>query len=100
MVSRGLGAGMSISAPSLVRAVMLGIDIRLTSTIIGGAIIIYTTSGGIKAVNWTDFQQLLIIMGGMTIAFVMTIVLLPSDISFSDALSVAGVEDRKSTRLN
>ena len=94
MISRGIGAGMSIYAPSLVLSVMLGIDIRLTSTIIGGAIIIYTTSGGIKAVNWTDFQQLLIIMGGMTIAFVMTIVLLPSDISFSDALSVAGVEGR------
>jgi len=94
MVSRGLGAGMSIYAPSLVLSVMLGIDIRLTSTIIGGAIIIYTTSGGIKAVNWTDFQQMLIIMGGMIFAFVLTIVLLPSDISFSDALSVAGTAGR------
>ncbi|HLE31919.1 MAG TPA: sodium:solute symporter [Bacteroidota bacterium] len=94
MVSRGLGAGMSIYAPSLVLSVMLGIDIRLTSTIIGGAIIIYTTSGGIKAVNWTDFQQLLIVMGGMVFAFIMTIVLLPSDISFSDALLVAGASGR------
>jgi SSS family transporter len=94
MVSRGLGAGMSIYAPSLVLSVMLGIDIRLTSTIIGGAVIIYTTSGGIKAVNWTDFQQLLIVMGGMVLAFVMTIVLLPSDVTFSDALSVAGTAGR------
>lgn len=94
MVSRGLGAGMSIYAPSLVLSVMLGVDIRLTSGIIGGTIIIYTTMGGIKAVNWTDFQQLLIIMGGMIVAFVLTIVLLPSDISFSDALSVAGTAGR------
>lgn len=94
MVSRGIGAGMTIYAPSLVLSVMLGLDIRLTSTIIGGAIIIYTTTGGIKAVNWTDFQQMLIIMGGMIFAFVMTIVLLPSDISFSDALSVAGTAGR------
>jgi len=90
LVSRGLAAGMTIYAPSIILSVMLGLDIILTSTIIGGAIIIYTTSGGVKAVNWTDFQQMLIIMSGMILAFVMTIVLLPSDVSFGDALHVAG----------
>lgn len=90
LVSRGLAAGMTIYAPSIILSVMLGIDIALTSSIIGGAIIVYTTTGGVKAVTWTDFQQLLIIMSGMVLAFVMTIVLLPSDISFTDALSVAG----------
>lgn len=90
LVSRGLGAGMTIYAPSLILSVMLGMDIRITSSIIGGAIIIYTTSGGVKAVNWTDFQQMLIIFSGMVLAFVLTIQLLPSDISFPDALAVAG----------
>lgn len=90
LVSRGLAAGMTIYAPSLVLSVMLGMDIRITSTIIGGGIIIYTTTGGVKAVNWTDFQQLLIIMCGMVLAFMMTIALLPSDVSFGDALHVAG----------
>ncbi|GJQ21169.1 MAG: hypothetical protein HBSIN02_15240 [Bacteroidia bacterium] len=90
LISRGLAAGMTIYAPSIILSVMLGIDVRLTSTIIGGAIIVYTTTGGVKAVTWTDFQQLLIIMAGMMIAFAMTIMLLPEDISFTDALSVAG----------
>jgi Na+/proline symporter len=90
LVQRGLGVGITIYAPSLVLSVMLGWDIRLTSTLIGGIIIIYTTSGGVKAVNWTDFQQMLIILFGMTRAFVMTIALLPKGVGFVDALQVAG----------
>ncbi|HZY10416.1 MAG TPA: sodium:solute symporter, partial [Bacteroidota bacterium] len=90
LIQRGLAAGMTIYAPSIVLSVILGWDVRLTSTIIGGMIIIYTTTGGVKSVNWTDFQQLLIIMFGMAAAFFMTIYLLPSDISFTDALHVAG----------
>ena len=90
LVQRGLGVGITIYAPSLVLSVMFGWDIRVTSTLIGGIIIIYTTSGGVKAVNWTDFQQMLIIMFGMIMAFVMTIVLLPRGIGFVDALNVAG----------
>jgi len=90
LVQRGLSVGITIYAPSLVLSVMLGWDIRWTSTAIGGAIIIYTTFGGVKAVNWTDVQQMLIILSGMIIAFVMTIALLPKGIGFVDALRVAG----------
>jgi Na+/proline symporter len=90
LIQRGLAVGITIYAPSLVLSVMLGWDIRLTSTLIGGIIIIYTTWGGVKAVNWTDFQQMLIILFGMTTAFVMAIVLLPKGIGFVDALHVAG----------
>ncbi|MEX1140488.1 MAG: sodium:solute symporter [Bacteroidota bacterium] len=90
LTSRGLAAGMTIYAPSLVLSVMLGFDIRITSTVIGGMIILYTTTGGVKAVNWTDVQQMLIIMSGMVLAFIMTIVLLPRDVSLNDALHVAG----------
>ncbi len=90
LVQRGLAVGITIYAPSLVLSVMFGWDIRITSTLIGGIIVIYTTTGGIKAVNWTDFQQMLIIMFGMIMAFVMTIVLLPRGIGFVDALHVAG----------
>jgi SSS family solute:Na+ symporter len=90
LIQRGLGVGITIYAPSLVLSVMLGWDIRLTSTVIGGIIIVYTTWGGVKAVNWTDLQQMLIILFGMTTAFVMAIVLLPKGIGFVDALHVAG----------
>jgi solute:Na+ symporter, SSS family len=90
LIQRGLAVGITIYAPSLVLSVMLGWDIRLTSTLIGGVIIVYTTSGGVKAVNWTDVQQMIIIMAGMIVAFVMTIVLLPKNVGFVDALHVAG----------
>lgn len=90
LIQRGLSVGITIYAPSLVLSVMLGWDIRITSTVIGGAIIMYSAFGGVKAVNWTDFQQMLIIMSGMVIAFGMTIYLLPSGVSFKDALHVAG----------
>jgi solute:Na+ symporter, SSS family len=90
LIQRGLGVGITIYAPSLILSVMLGWDIRLTSTLIGGTIIVYTTSGGVKAVNWTHFEQMLIILFGMVAAFVMTIVLLPKGVGFVDALNVAG----------
>jgi SSS family solute:Na+ symporter len=90
LVQRGLAVGITIYAPSLVLSVMLGIDIRITSLVIGGIVITYTTWGGVKAVNYTDFQQLLIIMFGMIAAFGATIYLLPAGVSFGDALHVAG----------
>jgi Na+/proline symporter len=90
LIARGLAAGMTIYAPSIVLSVILGWDVRITSAIIGGLVIMYTAGGGVKAVNWTDFQQMLVIMAGMVLAFVMTIMLLPEDISFPDALTVAG----------
>jgi len=91
LVSRGLSAGITIYAPSLILSVMLGMDIKMTSCIIGGLVIIYTTSGGVKAVNYTDFFQFLMIMAGMCIAFVLSIRLLPPDISFTDSLAVSDV---------
>lgn len=90
LVQRGLAAGMTIYAPSIILSVIFGWDIRLTSALIGGMIIIYTTSGGVKAVNWTDVQQMTIIFFGMLAAFIMTFVLLPADVSVTDALHIAG----------
>jgi len=90
MIQRGLGAGMTIYAPSIILSVMLGWDVRLTSAAIGGAVILYTTSGGVKAVSWTHLQQLTVVMVGMVVAFAIAVHLLPADISFGDALTVAG----------
>lgn len=94
LVSRGLAAGMTIYAPSIILSVMLGWDIRVTSTVIGGAIIIYTTTGGVKSVSWTHVQQMFIIMSGMFIAFVVALSLLPENVSLVDALWVAGASEK------
>ena len=90
LIQRGLGAGMTIYAPSIILSVMLGWDVRITSAAIGGAIILYTTTGGVKAVSWTHLQQLTVIMLGMGAAFVVAVLLLPDDVSFVDALTTAG----------
>lgn len=91
LVSRGLAAGITIYAPSLLLSVMLGVNIQVTSLIIGGIVILYTTSGGVKAVNHTDFLQLIIVMAGMCVAFGMALYLLPKEVSFTDALSISAV---------
>jgi SSS family solute:Na+ symporter len=94
LISRGLAAGMTIYAPALVLSVMLRMDMTFTSLIIGGIVIIYTTFGGVKAVNKTDVLQFSVIMTGMVFAFFTAVSLLPSDVSFSDALSLAGTLNR------
>lgn len=66
---------MTIYAPSLVLSVMLGLDIRVTSGIIGGIIILVAATGGVKAINHTHVVQLLVIMGGMLAAAWMVAIL-------------------------
>ncbi len=90
LIQRGLAAGFTIFAPALILSVLLGWDIRMTIFMIGGVVILYTTSGGTDAVNKTHLLQMLIITTGMLSAFIMIFRLLPPDISFLDAAHVAG----------
>lgn len=96
LINRGLGCGFTILAPSLIISVLLGWDIRLTVFMIGGLVILYTTIGGTDAVNKTHLLQMGIITVGMGAAFFMIFRLLPPDISFLDAVHVAG----KTGKLN
>ncbi len=90
LIQRGLAAGFTIFAPALIISVLLGWDVRITIFLIGGLVIIYTTSGGTDAVNKTHLLQMIIITVGMFSAFFMIFRLLPSDISLFDAAHVAG----------
>ncbi len=96
LIQRGLGCGLGIYAPSVIFSVIMGWDIRLVILVIGGLVTTYTALGGTKAVEYTHFHQALIIASGMVIAFFTIISLLPPDISFLDAVHVAG----KMGRLN
>ena len=90
LVSRGLATGITIYAPSIILSTILGWNLGTTTLIIGSLVIIYTVSGGTKAVSQTQKQQMAVMMGGMVIAGIMVIFLLPKDISFGDAVNVAG----------
>lgn len=73
---------------------VLGISYHWTTLIMGGLVILYTTSGGIKAVTWADVLQMGMIMGALLLALVIAISMLPADISFPDALRLAGAAGR------
>ncbi len=90
LIQRGLACGFTIFAPSLIISVLLGWDIRFTIFLIGGLVIVYTTSGGTDAVYKTHLLQMGIITVGMAAAFFLIFRLLPPDISFLDATHVAG----------
>jgi len=90
LTQRGLGAGFTIFAPSIILSVLLGWNIYITNLAVGILVVIYTASGGTRAVNKTHLHQMTIIFFGMTAAFFMIYKLLPDDISVVDAAYVAG----------
>ncbi len=90
LIQRGLAAGITIYAPAIILSTLLGWRLGYTTTIIGLLVIIYTVSGGTKAVTQTQKQQMVVMMGGMILAGILVINSLPVDVSFTDALHVAG----------
>jgi Na+/proline symporter len=90
LISRGLQAGLALSAPAIVLSVVLGWPFRVTIVVMGGLVVVYTTLGGIKAVTWADVQQMMAIMATLALALAIAVFRLPHDISFLDAVRIAG----------
>ena len=90
LAQRGLGAGITIYAPAIVLATVMGW--RLDLTIIGTGLlaVVYTVAGGNEAVNITQKQQLAVIFAGMAAAGIILVARLPKEVSFADALTLAG----------
>src|SRR6201987_3514125 len=86
LLSRGFSTGISIYAPSIILSSLLGWDIFWTNIVMGGLLVIYTFSGGAKAVAYTQQLQLIIIFSAMFIAGYMIVHLLPSGIGMNEAL--------------
>ncbi|PXY42296.1 sodium:solute symporter [Flavobacterium cheongpyeongense] len=94
LVQRGLGTGLTIYAPAIILSALLGWNLTLMNIIIGLLVIIYTFSGGTKAVNVTQKQQMFVIMSGMFITFFLILHYLPQDMTFSSAMHIAGANDK------
>ncbi|MGB3586451.1 MAG: sodium:solute symporter [Tunicatimonas sp.] len=90
LVQRGLAAGITIFAPSIILSTILGWSLSVTTFIIGVVVTAYTVSGGTKAVSQTQKQQMGVMLGGMVVAVFVILNLLPEDISFGNAIDVAG----------
>jgi len=91
LVQRGLAAGITIFAPAIILSTILGWDLKLLNLSIGLIVIIYTVSGGTKAVSITQKQQMFVILSGMIVAFMIIVNSFPSNIDIIDALKIAGV---------
>lgn len=94
LIQRGLAAGITIFAPSIILSSVLGWDLVQLNIIIGFLVIIYTVSGGTKAVNVTQKQQMIVIFLGMLIAFYLILDYLPKNITFTKALEIAGASNK------
>jgi SSS family transporter len=91
LIQRGLGAGITIFAPAIILSTILGWDLKILIFTIGLLVIIYTVSGGTKAVSITQKQQMFVIMSGMIIAFFLILNSFPENVNFNNALKLAGL---------
>ena len=94
LLSRGLSTGISIYAPSIILSSLLGWDIYWTNVIMGGMLIIYTVSGGDKAVAYTQQLQLIIIFTGMFMAAYMVVHMVPEGVGFIDSVFLKTQKER------
>ncbi|MGO1520824.1 MAG: sodium:solute symporter [Sphingobacterium sp.] len=90
LIQRGISTGITIFAPAIILSSILEIDLVLTTIGIGTLVVIYTVYGGTKAVSYTQLLQMSIIFGGLLLAGVLVVHLLPEHIGFSQALHIAG----------
>ncbi len=94
LVQRGLGTGLTIYAPAIILSTLLGWNLTQLNIIIGTLVIIYTFSGGTKAVNVTQKHQMFVILFGMLVTFYLILHMLPNDMTFGNALHIAGANDK------
>ncbi|MBK8699721.1 MAG: sodium:solute symporter [Saprospiraceae bacterium] len=94
LIQRGLGAGITIYAPSIILSTILGWNLTLLNVLTGSMVILYTVSGGTKAVSITQKQQMFVIFAGMVASFVIALNMLPDQIHFGNALEIAGLSGK------
>jgi solute:Na+ symporter, SSS family len=97
LIQRGLAAGISIAAPSLVLSVILEWNFYWINILVGSVVIFYTVRGGSDAISQTQKLQMLVILVGMAIAGYLVVKLMPQDVSLMDAMRVAGKADKFNT---
>lgn len=90
LISRGLAAGITIYAPAILLTTLLGWNLQLTCLLMGGLVIIYTVSGGSRAVSLTQKWQMAVIMVGMFVAFYYVLDSFPETVGFKDGVDIAG----------
>ncbi|RKH74755.1 sodium:solute symporter [Corallococcus aberystwythensis] len=94
LIQRGLAAGITIYAPAIILSTILGWPLEPTVIAMGALVILYTVTGGSRAVSQTQKQQMVVMMGGMVVAAAVILWRLPEHVSFGKAVDVAGAFGR------
>ncbi|MEQ1506743.1 MAG: sodium:solute symporter, partial [Myxococcota bacterium] len=94
MIGRGLAAGISIYAPSIILASVMGWSIGQLNVLLGGVVVVYILAGGAKAVSQTQKQQMVVILGGILAGAVVILYRLPPEVTLSDIASLNGALGR------
>ncbi len=94
LLSRGLSTGISIFAPSIVLSSLMGWNIYYTNLVMGGILIIYTMSGGAKAVAHTQKLQMIIVFVALLLVGYLAVKLLPGTVGFTEALHKSGEQGK------
>ena len=94
LMQRGLQAGITIYAPSIILTTILGWDLTITVILVGSLIILYTVIGGSRAVSLTHKHQMTIIFIGLIVLFTFLLNFILKDISFYNSLQLMGLFDK------
>ncbi len=97
LISRSMSLGVVISAPAVVLAVVMDLNVTATALLIAAPTALYTMFGGVQAVTWTDVKQMVLIVGGLIAAVVILVLGLPADVGVLQALKIAGATGRMQT---
>ncbi|HZR24576.1 MAG TPA: sodium:solute symporter [Vicinamibacterales bacterium] len=94
LVGRAASLGVTLAAPAVVMSSILGWTLPVTVLAICVPMIVYTTLGGVQAVAWTDVKQMFIVVGGMFAAIAILLFGILKNVSFGEALHLAGATGR------
>ncbi len=94
LLQRGLATGITIYAPAIIMSSVLGWNLNTTTLLIGCIAILYTVSGGTKAVHVTHRLQMMVIFFGLFVIFFLLLSYMPEDYSFNELMSIAGASDK------
>jgi SSS family transporter len=97
LVSRGLGVGVIIAAPSVILSIVLGWSETATVFAMGLSTTLYTMVGGVQAVTWTDVKQMFVIFFGLFVCLLIILSKFPAEVSLGGALHLAGATGRLTT---
>ncbi len=97
LISRALGVGVIIAAPSVILSIVLGWSEIATIFAMGLSTTLYTMVGGVQAVTWTDVKQMFVIFFGLFVCIFVILSKFPEGVSLNDGLHLAGAVGKLNT---